>query len=45
MINEENMEYYTEEGSTINEGSESQGSGDIDYEEEGEDDYCKYRKE
>jgi hypothetical protein len=45
MINEENMEYYTEEGSSLNGGSDSQGSGELDFEEEGEDDFCKYRKE
>lgn len=43
MLNEE-MEYYTEEGtSSLNNGSESQGS--IEYEDEGEEDFCKYRKE
>jgi hypothetical protein len=45
MINEENMEYYTEEGSSLNGGSDSQGSGELDFEEDGEDDFCKYRKE
>ena len=46
MLNEENMEYYTEEGSSsLNNGTSSQASGDLDYEEEGEEDFCKYRKE
>jgi hypothetical protein len=45
MLNEE-MEYYTEEGtSSVNNGSESQVSGDIEYEEQEEGDFCKYRKE
>ena len=45
MINEENMEYYTEEGtSSLNNGSESQNSV-LEYEEDGEEDFCKYRKE
>ena len=44
MLNEENMEYYTEAASSLNEGSDLQCSGD-DYEDEGDDDYCRYRKE
>ena len=32
MINEENMEYYTEEGSSVGAGSDSQASGELDYE-------------
>ena len=39
------MEYYTEEGSSLQGGSESQNSNELDYEEEGDDDYCRYRKE
>lgn len=46
MINEENMEYYTEEGtSSLQNRSDSEGSGDLEYEEDCEDDFCKYRKE
>ena len=45
MLNEE-MEYYTEEGtSSVNNGSDSQVSGDMEYQEEGEEEFCKYRKE
>ena len=39
------MEYYTEAGSSLNEGSDSQCSGGTEYEDEGDEDYCKYRKE
>ena len=46
MEGEENMEYYTEETSScLNNGTSSQASGDIDYVEEAEEDFCKYRKE
>lgn len=39
------MEYYTEEGaSSINNVSDS-GASEMQYEEEGEEDFCKYRKE
>jgi len=37
------MEYYTEEGtSSLNNESEA---SEMQYEEEGEEDFCKYRKE
>ena len=40
------MEYYTEEGtSSLNNGSETQNGSEINYEEEGEEEYCRYRKE
>jgi hypothetical protein len=40
------MEYYTEEGtSSLNNGSESQNGSELNYEEEGEEEYCRYRKE
>lgn len=39
------MEYYTEEAtSSLNNVSES-GASEMNYEEEGEDDFCRYRKE
>jgi hypothetical protein len=39
------MEYYTEEGtSSLNNVSDS-GASEMPYEEEGEEDFCKYRKE
>jgi len=41
MINEE-MEYYTEGSSELNNG-DSQNSDELAYEEE--EDYCKYQKE
>ena len=40
------MEYYTEEGtSSLNNGSETQNGSEMNYEEEGEEEYCRYRKE
>jgi hypothetical protein len=42
MINEE-MEYYTEDGSSELNNGESQNSDDMAYGEEEE--YCKYQKE
>ena len=39
------MEYYTEEGtSSLNNVSDS-GASEIGYEEVGEEDFCRYRKE
>ena len=46
MLNEENMEYYTEETSSgLNNGTSSQASGEMDYEDEQDEEFCKYRKE
>lgn len=39
------MEYYTEEGSSQLNGSDSQASGDLEDYEDGDEDFCKYRKE
>ena len=40
------MEYYTEDGtSSLNNGSDTQNGSELNYEEEGEDEYCRYRKE